>query len=121
MRQKASLRAEDQPWVRARRIEVDVAALKREAGLLFERHGLSDWSFEVSARLKRTLGLCDYRSRSIRVNGFYAEDNIEAVVLNTLRHEVAHALTPGHGHDSPWVATAVRLGCKARRVCDEDV
>jgi predicted SprT family Zn-dependent metalloprotease len=101
--------------------EVDVAALKTEAGRLFERHGLSGRKLEVSARLKRTLGLCDYRRRSIRVNRFYAENNSEAVVLNTLRHEVAHALTPGHGHDSTWVAAAVRLGCTARRVCDEDV
>jgi predicted SprT family Zn-dependent metalloprotease len=99
---------------------VDVAALLTEAGRLFERHGLSGWRLEVSARLKRTLGLCDYRRRSIRVNAFYAENNPEGVVLNTLRHEVAHALTPGHGHDRTWVA-AVRLGCTASRVCDEAV
>jgi hypothetical protein len=54
----------------ARRNDVDIAVLKAEAARLFERHGLSGWRFELSARLKRTLGLCDYRSRSIRVNGF---------------------------------------------------
>lgn len=100
---------------------MDIAALKREAASLFGRHALSGWRMEVSARLKRTLGLCDYSSRSIRVNRFYAENNSEAVVLNTLRHEVAHALTPGHGHDSTWVAAAVRLGCTAKRVCDQDI
>jgi predicted SprT family Zn-dependent metalloprotease len=100
---------------------VDVAALLTEAGRLFERHGLSGWRLEVSARLKRTLGLCDYRRRSIRVNAFYAENNPEGVVLNTLRHEVAHALTPGHGHDVTWAATAARLGCTPRSVCDKDV
>lgn len=100
---------------------MDIAALMREAGRLFEWHGLSDWRFEVSARLKRTLGLCADDSRSIRVNAFYAENNTEAVVLNTLRHEVAHALTPGHGHDSTWGEAAVQLGWTARRVCDTDI
>ena len=100
---------------------MDIAALKAEAGRLFERHGLSGWRLEVSARLKRTLGLCDYSRRSIRVNAFYAENNSEQVVLNTLRHEVAHALTPGHGHDSTWVAAAVRLGCRTEPPCDQDI
>jgi predicted SprT family Zn-dependent metalloprotease len=112
---------EEQPCIQSEGDEVDIAALKREAALLFERHGLSGWRIEVSARLKRTLGLCDYSRRSIRVNAYYAENNSEAVVLNTLRHEVAHALTPGHGHDSTWVAAAVRLGCRTEPPCDRDI
>ena len=100
---------------------MDIAALEREAGELLKRHGLSDWSFEMSGRLKSMLGLCDYNKRSIRVNRFYAENNPERVVLNTLLHEVAHALTPWHGHDSTWMAMAVRLGCTPERVSDEDI
>src|SRR6185369_17904164 len=32
-------------------------------------------------------------------------------ILNTIKHEVAHALTPGHGHDEIWAAKAHELGC----------
>jgi predicted SprT family Zn-dependent metalloprotease len=100
---------------------VDIDALVREAGRLLERHGLSGWRFGLSDRLKLTLGICDYRGRAIRINKYYAENNPEGVVSNTLRHEIAHALTPGHGHDEAWRAMAVRLGCKPRATCDEDV
>ena len=36
-------------------------------------------------------------------------------IKNTVLHEIAHALTPGHNHDHVWQAKAVSIGCDGER------
>jgi len=41
--------------------------------------------------------------------------NDEAEVLDTILHEIAHALTPGQHHNSKWKKMCVLLGCRPER------
>jgi predicted SprT family Zn-dependent metalloprotease len=45
--------------------------------------------------------------------------NSDAEVLDTLLHEIAHALTPGDGHMARWKAKCVEIGAKPQRCYTE--
>ncbi len=60
----------------------------------------------------RVAGLCNFIKKTI----FIAEDYIlvasTSQLVNTLLHEIAHALCgPGHGHGSYWKEIAKMIGC----------
>ena len=83
------------------------------AAELFHLHGLDDrgWGLEFRNFAHR-LGGCSSQHKIIAINTYYAENNDESVVLDTLVHEVAHALVgPARGHDPVWKAMALKLGC----------
>lgn len=43
-------------------------------------------------------------------------------MLDTILHEVAHALVgPGHGHDEVWKATCLEVGARPERCYGEEV
>jgi len=83
------------------------------AGELFKQHGLDvqGWRLEFRNYGQR-FGWCCSRRLVIALDTFYAKNNDEKLVLDTLTHEVAHALVgPIHGHGPIWKAMAMRLGC----------
>jgi predicted SprT family Zn-dependent metalloprotease len=94
--------------------------LKALAGIAAERlagHGLAGWTFGLSES-KRRLGVCKYRQKRIEIGSYYAVHNPEAAVLDTLLHEIAHALAgPEAGHGPAWQAVAARIGATPR-ACD---
>ena len=83
---------------------------------LMEQHGLIDtgWRFQFD-NAKRRFGVCDYRAKIIGLSKCLVELNDEARVRNTILHEIAHALTPGHGHDSIWSRKAREIGSDGER------
>lgn len=83
-----------------------------EAEGLLKNNNLRDWKVELRAHTGQRVGGCHYRTRIIALNAFFVEHNDEALVLDNLKHEVAHALTPGHKHNHVWKAAAIRLGCR---------
>ncbi len=89
--------------------------LMEEAAVLLKKHNLLDWSVELRPHTGFRLGGCHYRLRLIALNTFYVANNSEEMVVDTLLHEVAHALTPGHQHDVVWKAMAIQLGCRPDR------
>lgn len=73
---------------------------------------LADWSFGWNRRL-RAHGLCRYDQRRIELSApLTRREPDESFILNTIRHEIAHALAgPGAGHGPHWRAWAERVGC----------
>ena len=60
------------------------------------------WSFEFNRR-KRSLGLCFHHRKAVELSLHLVEHNGPEEVLDTLLHEIAHALVgPRHGHDAVW-------------------
>jgi hypothetical protein len=93
---------------------MDLTQLEALARLELARHGLEGWTFGL-ARTRRRLGACKYATKRIEIAAYYALHSPEASVLDTLRHEIAHALAgPAAGHGPEWRAWAVRLGATPR-------
>jgi predicted SprT family Zn-dependent metalloprotease len=81
------------------------------------RHGLHGWTFRFTTT-KRRLGVCNYRAKRIEIAEFYALNNPEPAVHDTLLHEIAHALAgPKAAHGPAWKAVAERIGASPR-ACD---
>lgn len=96
---------------------MDINILKGTAAREFYRHKLTEWRFEL-ADTGRRLGCCKHNEQLIQISDYYARNNPAEKVLDTLMHEIAHALAgPGHGHDFVWKAIALRLGATPR-ACD---
>ena len=93
------------------------------AGQLFEQHGLTSrgWRLEFRNYADR-LGCCCSKHSTIALNAYYVEHNEEAMVIDTLLHEIAHALVGSClAHGPEWKAMAMRLGCFPRACSQTDV
>ena len=88
---------------------------------LLIRHGLHDWSFGLNRR-KQSLGLCVYDRRTIELSRYFVERNSSEEILDTILHEIAHALVgPGHGHDRVWKRRCVEIGARPVRCGNADM
>jgi hypothetical protein len=66
------------------------------------------WEFRwaKSGELGSDLGICHYYNKTIVLK---AQRQSAQVILQTLSHEIGHALTPGHSHDMVWWNAANHL------------
>lgn len=97
---------------------MDLKVLETTAKALFAKHGLVGWTFGLTAA-KRRLGVCKYRPKRIEIGEYYARHNPDAAVLDTLLHEIAHALAGAAAKHGPaWQAVASRIGATPR-ACDD--
>lgn len=111
-----------QPLADETHAEAGVLTLPRARELavgLMAKHGLSGWAFRFNGNVRRA-GVCWYPTRArpgrIELSRHFVSRNPEAEVLDTILHEIAHALVgPTHGHDAVWRAKCVELGARPER------
>jgi predicted metal-dependent hydrolase len=76
---------------------------------LMNAHGLRDWSLRLN-NAKRAAGSCNYQTRTITLSKFFLAQRSDEENLDTITHEIAHALTKGHRHDLVWQLKHRELG-----------
>lgn len=82
------------------------------ANRLLEEFGLYSWSFKFDNARSR-FGCCWFRKKCITLSRALVLLNEQAIVEDTLRHEIAHALAPPRsGHGAAWKAVCRRIGAK---------
>jgi predicted SprT family Zn-dependent metalloprotease len=79
-----------------------------------KEHNLTSWKFELGSA-KSTAGTCYTSRKLIRMSRVLIDARSLEDSYNTVLHEIAHALTPGHGHDRTWKRMAVQVGAKPER------
>lgn len=83
-----------------------------------DENGLGNWSIRLNQNDKsKFLGLCSYRDECIILSAHHIDIHPEPEVINTINHEVAHALTPGEGHNNVWAEMARKMGCTSISPC----
>lgn len=83
-----------------------------------DKHGLQEWSVRLNQNAEsRFLGMCIHKDKTIVLSAHHIDIHPDPDVINTIKHEVAHALTPGHGHDSVWSDKAREIGCDNTMPC----
>lgn len=100
---------------------MELKAAQEKAKQLMIQHGLTDWAFTWD-NAKMRLGQCSYKDKTISLSRILTIHRTEADTVNTILHEIAHALTPGHGHGHGrmWIHTAKLIGCTAER-CSKEI
>jgi len=91
-----------------------------------EEHGLSakGWRGGLDEAVRR-FGCCHLRERRITVSRHLAALNSDEEVLDTILHEIAHALAliehgQDCGHDGRWREIATRIGARPERCFDAE-
>lgn len=86
--------------------------------------GSRPWKLRFNKR-RSSLGLCSATDRTIYLSTYYLGRVSEVETLDTIRHEIAHALDyDRHGsssHGPRWKAIAVEVGAKPQRLCKAPV
>lgn len=83
---------------------------------LLDEWKLYDWKVVINHKTTRILGRCWYNRKHIELSARYVRRSDEAVIEDTIRHEIAHALA-GHsaGHGPLWKQWCLKVGAKPQR------
>jgi SNF2-related domain/Helicase conserved C-terminal domain/SprT-like family len=80
--------------------------------------GLQTWHVAITTDITSGfLGMCSHQDETIILSAHHIDIHDDKMVENTILHEVAHALTPGHSHDLIWRNKAKEIGCYDTNPC----
>jgi predicted SprT family Zn-dependent metalloprotease len=86
-----------------------------KAAELFIKYGLVEqgWNFKINYRKKRSLGTCYVSKKIITLSNWFIfhKESTESDIIDTLLHEIAHAICPNDGHGKEWRKIALSMGC----------
>lgn len=77
-------------------------------------YDLEGWKIEWNNQ-RRCAGFCDYGRRVLSFSKYVFVQRESKDNINTITHELAHALTPGRHHDHVWAAKHIELGGDGER------
>lgn len=100
---------------------MDLQQAQKLALSLMSQYGItqSGWRFKYDNSHLR-FGVCKFGPKIIGLSKRLVLVNDEERVKDTILHEIAHALTPGHHHDHVWRAKAIEIGCTGERCFTEE-
>lgn len=95
---------------------MDIRQVKQMAVNLMNKYGLltQGWSFKFD-NAKVRFGSCNYTDKEITLSRPLCVLNSEEQILDTILHEIAHALCPGQNHNKVWQRKAIEIGCSGNR------
>jgi predicted SprT family Zn-dependent metalloprotease len=100
---------------------MEISKAKKLALSKMKEHGLikKGWEFRYDYA-KTRLGVCKISKleKVIGLSKYWVKGLDEAEVLDTILHEIAHALTPGEGHKQAWKDMCIKIGAKPNRLAD---
>ena len=99
-----------------------IETIPHVANAFLEEHDLfqKGWRFAWDNATQRA-GCCQYRKLRITLSRHFVALNLKDQpdqIVDTILHEIAHALTRGHGHDDIWKAKCVEIGANPTRCYD---
>jgi len=99
--------------------EARLLRVRRMAIKMMKKHGLmkgkDPWMFDWSYA-KTQLGHCDYNDKVIRLSKWWMMSVSWEQCLDTILHEIAHALIDRkHGHDKVWKQKCREIGAIPKR------
>ena len=86
---------------------------------LLQQYGLNGWHITFSTS-RRKAGTCNYSRRVITLSAPLMAQRTWIESHNTITHELAHALTPGHNHDQVWASKHRELGGDGARCFEHE-
>lgn len=83
-----------------------------------DHHGLHDWSIRIGSA-RNLAGMCNYSRKQITMSLYLANAMSTENVIDTILHEIAHALA-GHkaGHGPEWKVKCLEVGARPERCYD---
>lgn len=87
---------------------------------LMDQYGLEMWVLRFT-QSKKTSGVCRFDKKEIALSAPLMRLWPAAEQRDTVLHEIAHALTPGHGHDARWQAVIRSMGGRPQRCSPADL
>jgi predicted SprT family Zn-dependent metalloprotease len=83
---------------------------------MMRQHGLYDWKAVITDNRSR-LGYCHWTKKTIGLSIYHATGSTDGAIMNTILHEIAHALVgPSNDpHGPKWQRKALEIGCNAER------
>ncbi len=105
---------------------MNITAATRLAQAKIAEHNLIGVKFGINKRLKNTLGryIEKYNgiSRRIELSYDFIVNNDESAVLDTILHEIAHAIAGIEADHGPaWKAVCRQIGCRPEQYASKEV
>jgi len=86
---------------------------------VLNENGLTDWTVSANRR-KRAFDVCRYGLKRIELSSILTPNCTDKSIMDTIYHEVAHALCIGHNHDRVWKRKCIDLGGNGERCGSSD-